>query len=214
MNYASIGTTDAGYIIESISETCALYGTTVAYCHVVAAVTVATLSTSSISSFVLTAQGDLGYSQVPMTAGPPAALRSASSCSLNGGKDDSIATSTQRTTTSETPTKAANTDSSKSTTTADSGLSTGAKAGIGAGVGVGVVAFAAVGGFLLYRRKRKSRVPQQQTPNTMTKLDNSQWRSGVYEVEQPFTKHEMPVAREAQELPGYQRSYELPTDRR
>jgi hypothetical protein len=48
-------------------------------------------------------------------------------------------------------------------------------------------------------------------------LDQSQTKSsqeGPHEFEQPETKHEMPVGRQVQELPGQYGSYELPTNQR
>jgi hypothetical protein len=219
MTYTSTGSTNSTPTSEAATESCQLHGTTVAYCHAVVSLSIAALSNSLTSSFVLTDQGALGYQQVPITAGPAAALKSVSSCSASGGG----AVSTALTTTSEYVTSSTgrstnshSTSSSTGTAAPDSGLSTGVKAGIGAGVGVGCAALLFVGGFILFRQRQKSKARKQAAANTTQNFGHPQLyaqQQGAYEVAQPAAKYEMAGDREVQELPGYQKTYELPTQR-
>ena len=226
MNYISVNSTTTGVA----SELCTLHGTTVAYCHAAVSLTLGTLSNSITSSFVLTDQGALGYQQVPITAGPAAALKSVSSCSASGGG----AVSTVVTTTSEQPTSATgratsskSTSSSTGTGTPHSGLSTGAIAGIGAGIGAAGAVLLVAGGVILFRRRQKAKARERAAANATQIFGHPQQfypqQPAPYGVEhsaakygQPSTQYEMPAGREVQELSGsgYQKPHELPTYQR
>lgn len=217
MSYYFTSTTGAGSLIETLYDTCRLRSTTVAYCSATAAITVGSVSTSTTDVFVVSDEAGLGYAQVPITAGPAAALRSVSSCSVSGEATSNriSSTSSQHATVANT---ASSSSSGASTSTVQAGLSTGAKAGIGVGAGVGAVLVLAGIGALLWLRKRKQRkLATSHEPAVIDPHDSiASAPKGdyqhAYEFEQPATKHEMPGTREVQELPeDYYKRYELST---
>lgn len=219
MTYYYISSTDAGPLTETLYDTCTLLGTTAANCHATVAVTVAQQSTTSPSTFVITEAVTLGYAQIPITAGPAAALRSVSSCSANSGVAPSSTQDTTVTASSGVPSDVSSTQMAYAVPVPGPGQSTGAKVGIGVGVGVGGAALLVVGGVFLYWRRKRQVSPKshQQSMASAPNLDHPQAQSsqqGPYELEQPTIKHEKPVGRQVQELPGQYGSYELPTNHR
>jgi hypothetical protein len=122
-----------------------LLGTTAANCHAIVTVTVAGESISSASPYVVTEPASLGYAQIPVTAGPAAALRSVSSCSANSGVATSSPVDKTGSVSSGVHSSMSATGESSLVTYAGSGLSTGAKVGIGVGVGIGGAALLVVG---------------------------------------------------------------------
>lgn len=218
MRYAAVSTTGSGDLNYGVSDKCKLRSTTVAYCTATATVVLGSLSTASTDIFAVTEEGVLGFAQVPITAGPAAALRSVSSCSVSGAATSSPISSTP----SEKPTVASSASTSSTATAGatGAGLSTGAKAGIGAGAAVGGLALLAAIGALLWYRKRKQRMsPSAQESNMATvhtydQPPPSYSQRGPYEFEQPAAKYEMSARQEVQELPVYHKQYELPADGR
>jgi hypothetical protein len=129
MTYAYTSSTDTGPLTATIHDKCTSLGTTTANCHATVTVTVGDGITILPSRYVVSEAAYLGYAQVPITAGPTAALRSVSSCSANAGVTLSSSTTSQTPPVSSRP--VTETGEASPVIYPASGLSTGAKIGIG-----------------------------------------------------------------------------------